>query len=62
MKKRNFFLEIYDEFVYCITWPRWGDLQVTTIVVSFFSIFLSLFLYGVDVFFIFFIKKLFSLK
>ncbi|ACY40196.1 hypothetical protein BLBBGE_173 [Blattabacterium sp. (Blattella germanica) str. Bge] len=61
MKKNNFFLEVYDEFFHCITWPKWEDLQGTTIMVSFFSIFLSIFLYGVDVFFIFLIKRLFSL-
>ncbi|WP_185863121.1 preprotein translocase subunit SecE [Blattabacterium cuenoti] len=61
MKKNNFFLEIYDEFFHCITWPKWYDLQITTMIVCFFSIFLSIFLYGVDGFFIFLIKKLFSL-
>ncbi|WP_394798409.1 preprotein translocase subunit SecE [Blattabacterium cuenoti] len=61
MKRENFFLEIYDELFYCMTWPKWVDLQITTLIVSFFSMFLSIFLYGVDGFFIFFIKKLFSL-
>ncbi|AWU43620.1 preprotein translocase subunit SecE [Blattabacterium sp. (Cryptocercus kyebangensis)] len=60
-EKKNYFLEIYDEFFYFITWPKWIDLQITTLIVSFFSIFLSMFLYGVDGIFIFFIKKLFSL-
>ncbi|WP_185851458.1 preprotein translocase subunit SecE [Blattabacterium cuenoti] len=62
MKVKKFFLEIYDEFFYCMTWPKWIDLQMSTLIVSFFSMFLSIFLYGVDVFFIFFIKKLFSVK
>ncbi|WP_185869485.1 preprotein translocase subunit SecE [Blattabacterium cuenoti] len=57
----NFFLEIYNEFFHCITWTKWEDLQETTMLVSFFSIFLSILLYGVDCFFIFLIKKLFSL-
>ncbi|WP_185861146.1 preprotein translocase subunit SecE [Blattabacterium cuenoti] len=61
MKKNNFFLEIYNEFFHCITWPKLEDLQYTTIVVSFFSIFMSIFLYGIDGIFIFLIKKLFSL-
>ncbi|BBA17930.1 preprotein translocase subunit SecE [Blattabacterium punctulatus CPU2] len=61
MKKKNYFWGIYDEFFYCITWPKWINLQITTLIVSFFSIFLSIFLYGVDGLFIFFIKKLFSL-
>ncbi|WP_185870384.1 preprotein translocase subunit SecE [Blattabacterium cuenoti] len=61
MKRKNFFLEIYDEFFYCMTWPKWIDLQETTLIVSFFSMFLSIFLYGVDGLFIFFMKKLFSL-
>ncbi|WP_185876704.1 preprotein translocase subunit SecE [Blattabacterium cuenoti] len=61
MKNNNFFLEIYNEFFHSITWSKWIDLQLTTIMVSFFSIFLSIFLYGVDTFFIFLVKKLFSL-
>ncbi|WP_185858403.1 preprotein translocase subunit SecE [Blattabacterium cuenoti] len=61
MKKNNFFLEIYEEFFHCMTWSKWEDLQLTTMIVSFFSIFLSIFLYGVDSIIIFLIKKLFSL-
>ncbi|WP_341652319.1 preprotein translocase subunit SecE [Blattabacterium cuenoti] len=61
MKKNNFFLEIYHEFFHCITWPKWNDLQYKTMIVFFFSIFLSIFLYGIDSCFIFLIKKLFSL-
>ncbi|WP_185859172.1 preprotein translocase subunit SecE [Blattabacterium cuenoti] len=61
MKENNFFLEIYNEFFHRITWTKWNDLQETTMIVSIFSIFLSIFLYGVDVFFIFLIKRLFSL-
>ncbi|WP_185873730.1 preprotein translocase subunit SecE [Blattabacterium cuenoti] len=59
-EKKNYFLEIYNEFFYSITWPKWETLQVSTLIVSFFSIFLSIFLYIIDGFFIFFIKKLFS--
>ncbi|WP_185872095.1 preprotein translocase subunit SecE [Blattabacterium cuenoti] len=58
---KNFLLEIYNEFFHCITWPKWETLQIKTMMVFFFSIFLSIFLYGVDIFFIFLIKKLFSL-
>ncbi|WP_185850871.1 preprotein translocase subunit SecE [Blattabacterium cuenoti] len=61
MKIKNYFLEIYDEFIYNITWPKWLDLLITTITVSIFSIFLSIFLYGVDGLLIFLIKKFFSL-
>ncbi|WP_185871522.1 preprotein translocase subunit SecE [Blattabacterium cuenoti] len=61
MEKNNFFLGIYNEFFHCITWPKWEDLQKITIIVFFFSIFFSIFLYGADSFFIFLIKKLFSL-
>ncbi|WP_341657477.1 preprotein translocase subunit SecE [Blattabacterium cuenoti] len=61
MKENNFFLGIYHEFFHCITWPKWNDLQYKTMIVFFFSIFLSIFLYGIDGFFIFLIKKLFSL-
>ncbi|WP_317167191.1 preprotein translocase subunit SecE [Blattabacterium cuenoti] len=61
MKKKKFFSEVYHEFFYCISWPKWKTLQVTTIVIFSFSIFMSIFLYSVDRFFIFLIKKLFSL-
>ncbi|WP_185873189.1 preprotein translocase subunit SecE [Blattabacterium cuenoti] len=61
MKKNNFFYEIYKEFFYYITWPKWYELQNSTILIIFCSVFLSIFLYGIDVFFIFLIKKFFSL-
>ncbi|BBA17379.1 preprotein translocase subunit SecE [Blattabacterium cuenoti] len=61
MHKKNILVEIYHEFFYCITWPKWNDLQYQTMIVFFFSIFLSIFLYGIDIFFIFLIKKFFSL-
>lgn len=57
----SFFVEIYKEFFCYITWPKWKNLRVTTMIVTFFSIFLSVFLYSVDGFFIFLIKKLFSI-
>ncbi|WP_185864346.1 preprotein translocase subunit SecE [Blattabacterium cuenoti] len=58
----SFFTEIYKEFFYYITWPKWKNLKTSTIIVTFFSIFFSIFLYGVDGFLIFIIKKLFSIK
>ncbi|WP_238785128.1 preprotein translocase subunit SecE [Blattabacterium cuenoti] len=61
IKKNNFFLEIYSEFFHNISWPKWRDLKYLTILVFFFSIFLSIFLYSVDNIFIFLIKKIFSI-
>ncbi|WP_185877258.1 preprotein translocase subunit SecE [Blattabacterium cuenoti] len=62
MKKNNFFYEIYNELFHKITWPKWSNLQELTILIFFCSIFLSIFLYGVDIFFIFLIKKFFFCK
>ncbi|WP_185872653.1 preprotein translocase subunit SecE [Blattabacterium cuenoti] len=60
MKKTSYFIEIYNELFHHITWTDWKTLKQTTFVVFFMSILFSIFLYGVDQIFIFFIKKIFS--
>ncbi|XCI75576.1 MAG: preprotein translocase subunit SecE [Flavobacteriales bacterium] len=61
MNKVNFFVGVYDEFVYHITWPKWNKLQSSTLVVALSTISLSLVLYGIDEVFILALRHLFSL-
>ena len=38
----------YNEFRYKVEWPKWADLQSSTIVVTIGTVILSLFTFGVD--------------
>lgn len=38
----------YDEFKNKVEWPKWADLQSSTIVVTVSTVILSLFTFGVD--------------
>lgn len=38
----------YNEFRYKVEWPKWAELQSSTIVVTIATVILSLFTFGVD--------------
>ena len=38
----------YEEFRYKVEWPKWSDLQSSTIVVTVATIILALFTFGID--------------
>ncbi|EKB61278.1 preprotein translocase subunit SecE [Bergeyella zoohelcum] len=44
----NFIKGSYTEFKEKVEWPKWSDLQSSTIVVAVSSVLLSLFTFGVD--------------
>ncbi len=44
----NFLKGSYNEFRYKVEWPKWADLQSSTIVVTVATVLLSLFTFGVD--------------
>lgn len=41
----------YAEFAHHVTWPKWNELQSSTIVIAVCTLFLAIFLFGVDTFF-----------
>ena len=44
----NFIKGSYSEFRYKVEWPKWADLQSSTIVVAVATVILALFTFGVD--------------
>lgn len=44
----NFIKDSYSEFRYKVEWPKWPDLQSSTVVVAVATIILALFTFGVD--------------
>lgn len=44
----NFLKDSYSEFRYKVEWPKWADLQSSTIVVAVATVILALFTFGVD--------------
>jgi len=57
----SFLKDSYSEFRYKVEWPKWSDLQSSTIVVAVTTILLALFTFGVDSLFSTAIKNLTSL-
>lgn len=47
----NFFKDSYIEFKDRVEWPKWKDLQSSTIVVTVTTVILSVFTFGLDEFF-----------
>ncbi len=46
-----YFQEAYDELMHKVTWPTWAELQDSAVVVLIASLFISLIVLAVDVFF-----------
>ena len=44
----NFLKGSYNEFRHKVEWPKWSDLQSSTIVVTIATVILALFTFGVD--------------
>ena len=44
----NFLKDSYSEFRYKVEWPKWADLQSSTIVVAVATVILALFTFRVD--------------
>lgn len=57
----NFIKDSYSEFRYKVEWPKWADLQSSTIVVAVGTVILALFTFGVDSLFSTAIKKVLAL-
>ena len=57
----SFLKDSYSEFRYKVEWPKWADLQSSTIVVAVATVILALFTFGVDSLFSTAIKNLLSI-
>ncbi len=57
----NFLKDSYSEFRHKVEWPKWADLQSSTIVVAVATVILALFTFGVDSLFSTAIKNILSL-
>ena len=57
----NFLKDSYSEFRYKVEWPKWADLQSSTIVVAVATVILALFTFGVDSLFSTAIKNIFAI-
>ncbi|MBV7440296.1 preprotein translocase subunit SecE [Weeksellaceae bacterium TAE3-ERU29] len=44
----NFLRGSYFEFTHNVTWPKWNELQSSTIVIAISVLILAIFLFGVD--------------
>lgn len=61
MKKFNFFLDLYNEFIHYISWyKKWNKLQLYVLIVAISTILLSFIFYVIDELFIWILKRLFS--
>lgn len=47
----DFFKGSYIEFAHHVTWPKWNELQSSTIVIAVCTLILAVFLFGVDTLF-----------
>ena len=48
MKVKNYLKEAYDELVHKVSWPSWGDLQSSAILVMVASGLISIVIFGMD--------------
>jgi preprotein translocase subunit SecE len=46
-----YFEEAYDELMHKVTWPTWGELQDSAVVVLIAAVLISVIVLGIDVFF-----------
>lgn len=60
MKKLNFFYNLYQEFI-DISWPKWNNIRLSIFIVASSTLLFSVILYGIDKFFLFLLKKIFSI-
>ncbi|HOG20173.1 MAG TPA: preprotein translocase subunit SecE [Salinivirgaceae bacterium] len=50
MKKiRNYLKVVYDEMVHKVSWPKWNELQSSTVVVMVASLIIALLIYVMDI-------------
>ncbi len=56
-----YFQEAYDELMHKVTWPTWGELQDSSVVVLVTAIIISLLVLGMDVAFKYSLKELYNM-
>ena len=48
-KITNYFQEAYDELMHKVTWPSWGELQDSAVVVLITALIISIIVLGIDI-------------
>ena len=48
-KITTYFEEAYDELMHKVTWPTWGELQDSAVVVLIAAVFISFIVLGIDI-------------
>jgi len=49
MRVKEYFQETYNELIQKVSWPTWGELQSSAIVVMVASLIISLVIFGMDI-------------
>lgn len=49
MRVKEYFQETYNELIHKVTWPSWGELQSSAIVVMIASLIIALIIFGMDI-------------
>ncbi len=49
MRVKEYFQETYNELIHKVSWPTWGELQSSAIVVMVASFIISLVIFGMDI-------------
>jgi preprotein translocase subunit SecE len=49
MSVKTYFQETYNELIHKVTWPTWGELQSSAIVVMIASLIIALIIFGMDI-------------
>ena len=49
MRVKAYFQETYNELIHKVTWPTWGELQSSAIVVMIASLIIALIIFGMDI-------------
>jgi preprotein translocase subunit SecE len=49
MRVKTYFQETYNELIHKVTWPTWGELQSSAIVVMIASLIIALIIFGMDI-------------
>ncbi len=61
MKIKTYFQEAYTELVHKVSWPTWGELQSSAIVVMVASLLISLVIFAMDISFKNILELIYSL-
>jgi preprotein translocase subunit SecE len=61
MRIKSYLQETYNELIHKVTWPTWGELQSSAIVVMIASLVIALVIFGMDITFENFMELIYSM-